>query len=95
MLQGQKTIFKDNKKLVQMLNLRRCGYSTTFLAAIYGCDHTSILFQCNKFNVEPMNDVYSLEQILRQILPTFKYQGGERINVGKSYAEYLKEAKRV
>lgn len=90
-------IFQDKDKLLEMLNLRIDGCSISFLAAYYHCDKSSIRFQCDKYNVEPSDEkVYAVDRILVQTFPKvvgyWKEVNGERVNVGKSYKEYLQEA---
>lgn len=77
-----------------MLNLRRNGYALTTLSIMYNCDISSIRYQCDKYDIEPLDDVYTLERIISQVLPKqeepqYKTVGGEKINLGKSYKEYL------
>lgn len=47
-------IFKDNKKLQEMLTLRKKGWSATRLANKYKVDHTTILYHCEKQAVTPV-----------------------------------------
>lgn len=91
---NDKKIFLDKSKLYEMLNLRRSGYALTTLAIMYDCDISSIRYQCDKFYVQPIDETYTLERIISQVLPkpepvTYKVVNNERINLGKSYAEYL------
>lgn len=89
------TVFKEKEKLYQMLNLRRAGISLTTLGLIFGVDRKSIEYHCNKYKIRPMGvDVYTIERIVHKVLPpipqqTYRIVNGERINIGKSYAEYL------
>lgn len=96
-------IFLDKQKLTQMLNMRRSGYALTSLAIIFGVDRTSIAYQCDKYLIKPLEETYTLERIIEDVLEQvykpepekFKVIDGHRINLGKTYAEYLAEAKVV
>jgi len=95
-----KKLFADKEKLGFMLYLRYQGLALTTLAAFFGCDISSIRFQCDKFHVKPHGDVYTFERIINQILPnikpaSYKLINGEKINIGKSYEEYIKEGKKL
>lgn len=99
MKQGDKKLFLDRDKLTQMINLRRNGLTVTTLAIMFGCDYSSIRAQCDKYGIVPRVDViYGIERIIAQIIPhyiqskTFKVVNGEKINLGKSYAEYVTES---
>lgn len=70
---GDKALFKDQKKLTKMLNLRLNGYSIRSLAVIYGCDRTSIKAQCQKYDIAPVYDTYSIVRILAPLLPKVDY----------------------
>lgn len=95
MKKGNKKIFvRDKDLLSQMLALRYYGYALTSLANMFGCDRTSISHHCKMFHIRPVEQVYTIERIVSQIIPkeqptTYKIVNGERINLGKSYAEYL------
>ncbi len=98
MKKGNKKIFLNKPRLYQMLNLRRNGLALTSLAVIYNCDRTSVAYHCKEYQIAPIDEeVYDLERIISQILPkapqpTFKIVNGERINLGKTYKEYLVHA---
>ncbi len=107
----QSRIFKDKEKLLEMLSMRRQGFTFSFLARMYKCDRTSLRYQCRKYQIFPEKTVYvrnnqSAEifnpnkiasRIILKIAPSFRSQwkviDGERVNLGKSYKEYLKEYK--
>ena len=108
MKQGNKKLFLNKIILTQMLNLRLNGLALSSLAWIYNCDRDSISKQCAKYGIEPdhiyhkfaapaPHQVFLLERIVSQILPkdggNYKIVNGERINLGKSYKEYLAESK--
>lgn len=97
MRKGDKTLFKDKQMLCNMLNLRVAGWATTSLALLYSCDRSSIEFQCNKFGAKPGGEVFTLERIIRDILTPSERDSqwritnnGERINLGRSYKDYLR-----
>lgn len=97
MRKGDKTIFSDKDKLLQLIALRRAGYATTTLAIIFGADRSSIDYHCQRFNLKPDRQVYTIERIISDVVlqlkpqenPTYKIVNGEKINLGKSYAEYI------
>ena len=49
-----KKVFRNEKVLKEMLELRSKGWSYPALAARYGCDHSSIIWQVKKHGVEPL-----------------------------------------
>ena len=52
MKKGNKKLFlEDEEKLQEMLELRKSGWSYHALAKKYGCDHSSIIYQCQKNGV--------------------------------------------
>lgn len=51
-------IFKDSNKLLEMLMLRKTGFSFNFLAYFYKCDRTSLRYQCRKYQVFPSKKKY-------------------------------------
>ena len=95
MLKGNTKLFLDKQKLYQMLNLRRNGLTITTLAIMFDCDHTSIQAQCDKYGIHPIDEVYGIERIIAQVIPFYQSQlrfrlvCGEKINIGRSYKEYL------
>ena len=100
-------VFKDHHKLVEMLALRRMGWTFVSLANLYSCDRTSLRYQCRKYQIFPEKtkfiknqEIYSPDKISSAIIislyPKKKSNwtmiDGERINLGKSYADYLKQS---
>lgn len=99
-------ISKDKAKLLEMLLLREAGFSFNFLADFYGCDRTSLRYQCRKYKVFPnktifisnSKEVFNPQKIATHIIVQIFPQGksnwtvidGERVNMGKNYADYLK-----
>lgn len=98
MLKGNKKILiAHSPQFYQMLNLRLIGLSLTSLAGIYGVDWTTIRHHTQHFNIPKPAEVYNLEGIIAQAIPkapklTYKIVNGERINLGKSYREYLAQS---
>lgn len=100
-------IFKDHTKLIEMLGLRRIGWTFMSLSELYNCDRTSLRYQCRKYKVFPQktifiknsNEVFDPRRILSNVIVEFFPKessrwiiiDGERINAGKSYKEYLKK----
>lgn len=85
-------VFEDSKVLNEMLFLRLRGWSLKELAWRYGCEHTSIRKQCIRYGL-PMNIVLLPRPIITFRLVRTDWNG-ERINVGKTYQEYLKDEER-
>lgn len=93
-------VFKHRGQLDLMLSLRVQGYSMRFLAALFGCDRKAIRYQCVRFGVYPLtNDVFYKVIVADSfdLNPTLQeeskwnYVDGEKVNRGKSYADYLKD----
>ena len=95
MRKNDKKIFLDKAKLYQMVNLRLNGLSLTSLGYLFNCNLKSIEYQCDKYNVKPIDDTYTIERLVSKILrnkikePTYKVVNGEKINLGRSYKDYL------
>lgn len=99
-------ISKDRNILLEMLSLRKSGWTFVSLAELFNCDRTSIRYQCRKYQIFPektifiknSNQVFDPKRIVTQILIELDPQetsiwsiiDGERVNTGKSYADYLK-----
>ncbi len=101
MIKGNVKLFLDRTKLTRMINLRIIGYTEQSLATMFGCDRVSISQQLIKYNIIPLEQTYDFERITRAILPSLQPQfnsqwevrNGERINLGKSYKEYLTQGR--
>ncbi len=65
--------FKDRLKLTEMLNLRLNGYSVYSLGYLYNCNRKSIEFQCNKYDVVPVDQVYRIERLVAKFFPQPEY----------------------
>lgn len=99
-------IFRDKEKLLEMLSLRSAGWTFVALSEYYNCDRTSLRYQCRKYKVFPIKTVYIknsnevfnpkriASHILIEIYPkkvsNWVIVDGEKVNTGKSYADYLK-----
>ena len=99
-------ISQDLDKLLEMLSLRRDGWTFVFLAELFDCDRTSLRYQCRKYQIFPIKKVFTKNSkevfnpkrishnILIEINPIEPSQwvdvDGERVNTGKSYSDYLK-----
>ena len=91
---GNRKLFIDKALLSRMLNLRRNGYSIQTLAIMFNCHFTSIDFECQKYHIEPLTEVIGLERLISDVIaqvpaPSYKIINGEKINLGKSYKEYV------
>jgi hypothetical protein len=80
-----RAVFNDKKKLEEMLNLRKAGWTYQSLAMIYGVDHSSIYGQCKKYGIpkSPVNINLNISSIL--VLLEI------RSKPAKSYSDYLVE----
>lgn len=103
-----KFVFSDPSKLLEMLNLRRAGWTFVSLSEYYNCDRTSLRYQCRKYQIFPHKTVFTFDphhlevfdpkRITRTILLTIYPKedekwtliDGERVNLGRSYTDYLK-----
>lgn len=101
-------ISRDFETLLEIMELRRMGFSLDFLADLYNCDRTSLRYQCRKYQIFPIKtvfirndkskEIYNPKRIAQEIIIKVKPEdeqqwtiiGGERVNLGKSYADYLK-----
>lgn len=96
---GNKKIFNDQNKLNMMLNLRMMGYSEGLLAFLFHCDEDSIKRLCKKYFIVPGKariSMFFIFSILKTLPVTPQEDNdrwatidGERINRGKTYADYL------
>ncbi len=99
---GRKITFN----ILEMLQLRIQGWSTISLGAKYNRDHTTILYHCKKYGIEPgklpiaeiPNIKFTIdepEEFTPKTPPKiYKYAHlffNEKINEGKSYREYIDE----
>ena len=111
----EKKFNRDPDMLMEMLELRKDGWSLTALGQKYGVDHTSVLYQCRKFNVaKSATQQINITQV-REMLGVgrltidrrlangfgetynkwYVMPDGERINRGKTYAQYMQEARKL
>lgn len=95
---GDKKIFQDKQKLYSLVNLRINGYAHTSLAVIFSCDISSIRAQCDKYGIIPQGEVYTIERLVKDILPQFapletkwRVIDGKRYALGKTYEEYFEQ----
>ncbi len=98
--------FKHPDKFLEMLELRKNGFSFSFLAFTYNCDRTTIRHWCRKYQIFPpktkfirnSDEVFNPGRIATHVVTKIAPQkvsnwvivDGEKINTGKSYADYLK-----
>lgn len=84
--------FRHPEVLQAMLYLRLSGWPLKELAFIFDCEHTSIRKACIRSGLNPEVRILPRPQIkMQRVIIDFD---GERLNPGKSYKEYLEEAKR-
>ena len=90
-------IFRDKKVLQEMLDLVQDGFSISSIARKFQIDHKSVRYQITKSQMPPVKATKKLNSPPQRIpkdlkntdLKDFYVENGERINVGKSYQEYL------
>jgi hypothetical protein len=99
-----RTYERMNFDLHEMLNLRRSGWSFSALGFKYGKDHTTIMHHCKKHGVVSQIPVYTsrgnvprpmfIEEVRKNFIPG-KYDEylSQPTNPGKTYKQYLAEAK--
>lgn len=105
MRQPYKRVFKDEKKLAQMLLLRSEGVSFLKLGTKYRCDHSSIIYQVKKHGTKIRPEFLKIGLLDRRKATTkYRYyevttppiterdraMGVVKINQGKDYVDYLK-----
>lgn len=99
------SISKDKDTLLEILTLRRAGWTFVSLSELYNCDRTSLRYQCRKYKIFPTKKIYIknsnevfdpkriavhvLHQLYPIVLSSWTVVDGEKINTGKTYAEYL------
>lgn len=97
MRKNDKKLFLNKRKLWDMLNYRLNGYGISTLSLMYHCDAKAIRYQCEKYKIEPKGNVYVVERIVSKVAPkaagNWKIVNNEWINQGKSYKDYMEEAK--
>lgn len=104
MPQGGKKTFLNKQKLYNMIQLRRSGLSYYSLGLFFNCSRKAVEAQCKKYGVEIYLHPIRIERIVLHIVnpnngkkqkQSFRIEAGEKINIGKSYKEYLKEDKKI
>ena len=97
-------VFNEMAVVEEMLALRMAGATFADLARRYGVDHTSIMYQCRKYDIG--NGVLVPVKLKRKqrtplgkhtpqqkVVPLHPILAAERLNPGKrSYAEYVRAA---
>lgn len=100
-------ISKDPDILLEILSLRLAGWTFTAIATLYNCDRTSLRYHFRKYQIFPVkkvfvknsNEVFDPQRIASTVIvelfptntSTWTVIDGEKINTGKTYAEYLAE----
>ena len=97
-----KAIFDDKNKINKLVNLRLSGYSLVSLSYLFGVHYTDLIYQFRKYNIKFENtrntegrEIYDIPRIVSRLIPPDKEDvwmiiDGEKINRGRSYADYLK-----
>jgi hypothetical protein len=82
--------FKNPIVLQTMLYLRSQGWPIKELAIVFNCDHSNIRRACLRNNLPPRIHIFPRPTVTFQWVFNDETEG--RINVGKSYKEYLRES---
>ena len=93
---GKFSEFKLSRGAINLiLNLRLIGWSYNSLASFFGVSRQAARYQCHKYGIEYEGYGMRIPNLsTAQKIDKWRHIDGEKINVGKSYAEYLKEAKK-
>lgn len=99
MIKGNKKIFLDKEKLYTMVNLRQAGFATTSLSIMFNVNRSSIENQCDKYLIKPLDQTFTIERILSDVLPMPKESvwmviDGRKVNQGKNYQDYVNDRKK-
>lgn len=89
---GGDKLFLRKEKLYLLVNLRRTGHTYKSIALFFNCDYSSVKFQCQKYHIEPIDDVLGVQAILESFPASqekTREVEGKRINVGRNYKDYL------
>lgn len=78
-------------QLELMLSLRKLGWSYTRLADHFNVPKTTIRYLCRKFGLSEKTVTTVIVREHTTVGRTYPTYDEERINPGKTYAEYLKE----
>ena len=83
----------DRKAIDLLLNLRRVGWSYNALSSFFGVSRQATRYQCEKYGVFTEYGMRIPDILGGKDTKRWRYEDGERINKGKSYADYLKAYK--
>lgn len=104
--EGKFSEFKLSRSSINLiLNLRLIGWSYNSLASFFGISRQAARYQCHKYGIEYEGygmRIPNLSTAKMRIpnlstakkIDKWRYIDGEKINTGKSYADYLKESKK-
>ncbi len=90
-------LFSDKGVLNLMLSLRGQGWSYDALGFLFGCDPTAIIYQCQRYGIDPEEDIIGLQEVIKQLVDEadkWYYVDGQKINKGKSYKDYLRSPRK-
>lgn len=83
--------FNDYSELEKMLALRAMGFSYTVLAETFNVPKLTIRYLCRRFGLDEKNvTTIVVRQAATTRRPKYDYSE-EKINPGKTYAEYVRE----
>ncbi len=83
----------DRTHIDLLLNLRRVGWSYNSLSSFFGISSKGIRYQCEKYGIFADEYGISIPAVdATQAKSRWIYLDGEKINKGKSYADYLKDS---
>jgi hypothetical protein len=102
MTKGKKKLFLDTEKLYTAMTLRRAGWGFEPISIIYECDRSSIRKQARKYIILPEVKYFYPQKIALHIVTELNLIDtktewadiqGERVCLGKSYADYIKDGR--
>ena len=90
----KKILFTNPDKVTLLVNLRLNGWSLPSLATYLNCDKSSLRHWLNKYQIEPLEAVFSPVDIaVITVNNNIEVINGVRVNMGHSYKQYLRTAK--
>ena len=94
--EGKFSEFKLSRSSINLiLNLRLIGWSYNSLASFFGISRQAARYQCHKYGIEYEGYGMRIPNFSSaQKIDKWRYIDGEKINTGKSYADYLRESKK-
>ena len=73
MRENDKKIFENKILLYEMFDLRKKGWSYIALGRKFNCDHTSIIYQCQKNNIQKI--IYPIKKVQKKEIKKNNFPG--------------------